>query len=166
MTDESDHREITVETLSAPPAQIKAAPLTRRIAAGLLDSTIIVLFLQVSSIALRQEITASSLSFSLLAVLAFVYYSFQEGLFSATIGKFLLELRVLDTGGFDCSFGASFKRNSLRFVDWLPFLYILGGAAMMMSGQRQRLGDRFAGTVVTRRPERDTNPPPAPFLFH
>ncbi len=166
MDHEPSHGEITVETLSAPSSRIKAAPLTRRIIAGLIDSAVVGLFFEIFSIALGQSITVSSSSVLLLSLLTFVYYFFQEGLFSTTVGKFLLKLRVLETEGYDCSLRASFKRNALRFVDWLPFLYILGGAAMMKSAQRQRIGDRYAGTVVTPGPERDTNPPPAPFLFH
>lgn len=103
---------------------------------------------------------------SALAFLAFIYYFVQEWLFSATVGKSIVKLRIVDGNGDDCSFGASFKRNALRFVDWLPILYLVGAIAIMASVERQRVGDRLAGTFVTSRPEKDPNPPPAPFLFH
>jgi hypothetical protein len=38
--------------------------------------------------------------------------------------------------------------------------------AIVLSADRQRIGDRFAHTIVTDEPERDINPPPVPFLFH
>jgi uncharacterized RDD family membrane protein YckC len=105
-------------------------------------------------------------SAALLVLLCFIYYFAFEGLFSSTVGKSLVGLMVLEKDGDVCSFQASFRRNLLRFVDWLPFLYILGAIAVVMSTKRQRIGDRVAGTIVTKAPEKDLNPPPAPFLFH
>jgi uncharacterized RDD family membrane protein YckC len=171
MVDEQEPREFTTENLSAPPIQIKPAPLARRIAAGLIDSIILALLVSISSLATGQNPGSSSAlltysMFSMLALLTFIYYFLQEALFSATIGKYLVKLKVLDKSGNDCSFGASFKRNAVRFVDWLPVLYLVGAVAIIASDQRQRIGDRLAGTVVTARPEKDPSPPPAPFLFH
>ena len=83
-----------------------------------------------------------------------------------TIGKILVKLRVVETSGDPCSFGGSFKRNILRFVDWLPAFYILAAVLLFVSHERQRLGDMVAKTIVTTAPEKDINPPPAPFLFH
>jgi uncharacterized RDD family membrane protein YckC len=37
---------------------------------------------------------------------------------------------------------------------------------MIVSSDRQRIGDLVARTIVTRAPEKDINAPPAPFLFH
>jgi hypothetical protein len=41
MSDEDEHKEITVETLSTPPLQIKPAALARRIEAGFVDSLLL-----------------------------------------------------------------------------------------------------------------------------
>jgi uncharacterized RDD family membrane protein YckC len=43
----------------------------------------------------------------------------------------------------------------LRIVDQLPTAipYLLGAVLILNSSRRQRLGDRFAGTVVVRRSE-------------
>ena len=82
------------------------------------------------------------------------------------MGKFALRIRVTTLEGDPCSFGAAFVRNLVRFIDWLPMLYILGTVSVLMSAKRQRLGDRLAKTVVSPAPEKDINPPPAPFLFH
>lgn len=171
MSDEHEHKEITVETLLTPPLQIKPAPLPRRIGAGVIDSLVLgavwLIFLIASGKSLMHVPLFPDYSALVpLALLSFVYYFVLEGLFGATIGKSLLKLIVLEKDGEVCSFGASFKRNLLRFVDWLPLLYLVGTIAVVISKNRQKIGDRLAGTIVTKTPEKDPNPPLAPFLFH
>jgi uncharacterized RDD family membrane protein YckC len=141
--------------------------MRKRLLASLVDSMIIAgaWFILVTS---QRQIPVAFLTLSggYLAFITFVYYFLQEGLFASTIGKSLLKLRVVGKTGDPCSFGASFKRNLLRFVDWLPVLYLIAGVTMLVSHERQRLGDMVAGTIVTVAPEKEMNPPPAPFLFH
>jgi uncharacterized RDD family membrane protein YckC len=167
-----EHREITIETLSSPPVQVKPAPLTRRITAGVIDSVILLLAWAFVRLALGEGLAGlwnSPPDMSIttyLVVLTFVYYFVMEGLFAATLGKITLKIRVLGSDGDPCSFGAAFIRNIIRFIDWLPLLYALGGLSVLASSKRQRLGDRIAKTVVSPAPEKDVNPPPAPFLFH
>jgi uncharacterized RDD family membrane protein YckC len=169
MTDE--HREITVETLSTPPLQVKPASLQKRMRAAIVDSLIIGAAWLFISIAPGPNPVSfvtllTSLSLAELVCLATGYYFVLEGLFAQTVGKLLMRLIVLEKNGDSCSFSASFRRNILRPVDWLPFLYFVGLVAAATSGGRQRIGDRFANTIVTNSPEKDPNPPPAPFLFH
>jgi uncharacterized RDD family membrane protein YckC len=166
-----EHAGITVETLSSPTVQIKPASLVKRTLAGILDSIVLVAIWGAIVFSHRQGFSTgiewwTSPLFAYLAVLVFVYYFFLEGLLSATLGKLLLGLRVYDKNGDMCSFGASLRRNIFRFVDWSPFLYIVGVVAILVSRDRQRIGDRIAGTIVSNAPEKDINPPPAPFLFH
>jgi len=165
-----DHHEVSIETLSTPPLKIHPAPVSKRFVAGLLDSIIIgVAWFALISFQ-HQNPTAYTTRLTLnevyLGILVFVYYFLQEGLFAATIGKTLLKLRVVDRSGDPCSFASSFKRNLLRFVDWLPAVYILAAVIISVSHERLRLGDIVANTIVTIAPEKDLNPPPAPFLFH
>ncbi len=167
----ADHKEITIETMSTPPPRILPAPLLRRSAACVVDSAIIAvvyvaLIVVSQSSTMLWKIPTSLAEAAYLISLTFVYYFVQEGFFSATIGKSILRLRVLSKDGEPCSTGASFKRNLFRFLDWLPLLYVLAGVAVLTSPKRQRIGDRIAGTVVANAPEKDINPPPAPFLFH
>ena len=168
--DHDDHHEISIETLSTPPLKIPPAPVSKRLLAGVLDSIIIALAW--FGLITAQHETASlypvqlTLSEAYLLALVFVYYFLQEGLFASTVGKALLKLRVVDKTGDPCSFTGSFKRNVLRFIDWLPALYILAGVVISVSSERQRLGDIVAKTIVTPTPAKDINPPPAPFLFH
>jgi uncharacterized RDD family membrane protein YckC len=171
MSDEHEHKEIILETLWTPPLQIKPAPLARRIEAVVIDGLVLGFAWLIFSLASGKSLMhfpglPDYSALALLALLGFIYYFVLEGLFAVTIGKSLLGLIVLEKAGDICSFRASFKRNLLRFVDWLPFLYIVGTIAVVMSTDRQRIGDRFAGTIVTKVPEKDPNPPPAPFLFH
>lgn len=166
---DNDH-EISIETLSTPPLKIPPAPLSNRLLAGVIDSIIISLawFALISA----QHATTSlfpvqlTLSDAYLWAIAFVYYFLQEGLFASTIGKTLMKLRVVEKTGDPCSFAGSFKRNILRFIDWLPALYILAAVVISVSKEKQRLGDIVAKTIVTPIPAKDINPPPAPFLFH
>jgi hypothetical protein len=44
-------------------------------------------------------------------------------------------------------------RNLMRFIDFLPGLYLLGVIVCVSNSRRQRLGDIVAGTVVVRAPK-------------
>lgn len=70
-----------------------------------------------------------------------------------SLGKRLLRLRVVDSGGLRLSFTQVTMRNLLRFIDALPCLYLVGGGAALLSAKGQRLGDLAAGTLVIWNPE-------------
>ena len=72
------------------------------------------------------------------------------GLRGQTLGKRLLGLRVVDARGFRLRPHQVVTRNLLRAVDSLPFGYLVGGTAALLSPRLQRLGDLAAGTVVVR----------------
>ena len=165
--DHEERRDPTIETLVAPPVKITPAPLKKRVAAGSIDSVLVVCGWLALLLLLGQNPSAYSLVNEVyLALVVFLYYFLLEGLFAYTLGKWILHLRVVDRRGDDCSFTSSLLRNIFRFIDWLPFLYLLGGALVLTSKRRLRLGDMLAGTIVTTAPEKNINPPPAPFLFH
>lgn len=67
-----------------------------------------------------------------------------------TLGKRLLRLRVMDVEGLHLRFDQIVLRNILRFIDRLPWLYLVGGVAVVLSRHNQRLGDFAANTVVVR----------------
>lgn len=167
LKDTHTHTDPTIETLRTPPVKITPASLARRAIANALDSLIITLLWL--TVVLVQQLSPSQFSAAnegYLMVTTFVYFFVLEGLFASTIGKRLLHLSVVDRSGDPCNFTSSFLRNVFRFVDWFPFLYILGLALALTSNDRLRLGDRFARTIVTPSSKKDINPPPAPFLFH
>jgi uncharacterized RDD family membrane protein YckC len=161
------HTNPTIETLRTPPVKITPAPLFKRIAAGFLDSAIITaLWLVVILLQQLNPSQFSPLNEAYLVLITFAYYFILEGLSASTVGKKILQLRVVDWNGDPCSFTSSLLRNVLRFMDWLPFLYLLGLAFVLTSKDRLRVGDRAARTIVTTAAKKDINPPPAPFLFH
>ncbi|MDO8846843.1 MAG: RDD family protein [Coriobacteriia bacterium] len=70
-----------------------------------------------------------------------------------TPGKRIAGIRVVREGGGRVSFGTSATRNLLRIVDALPSAYLVGILAVLLSRQRQRVGDMAAGTVVVYEPK-------------
>ncbi len=67
---------------------------------------------------------------------------------SATPGKRVLGLQVLMDDGLPVRPDASLLRNLLRAADFLPALYGLGLASMLLRSDFKRLGDVVAGTLV------------------
>jgi uncharacterized RDD family membrane protein YckC len=73
-----------------------------------------------------------------------------------TIGKRLFGLRVIDMHGLRLQLPQIAIRNLLRFVDMLPFFYLVGGLTAVFSRNCQRLGDMAANTIVTRERKAET----------
>ena len=86
-------------------------------------------------------------------VLAFAYWIGFESAFGMTPGKRLFSIRVQRADGVPPSIGQSIARNLLRIVDGFPYIvpYLIGFVVAMASSERQRVGDRAAGTRVVRR---------------
>ena len=83
-------------------------------------------------------------------VLWLVYFTFLEGSSGQTIGKRFMNIRVISADGSDLSYAQAMVRSLLRIVDSLPTLYILGIILVIVTRERQRLGDMVAGSVVIR----------------
>ncbi len=99
-------------------------------------------------------------------VVIFAYHILFEVLASGrTPGKRLNGLRVVRLGGFPVGFLASAVRNTLRLVDFLPFSYLIGCMAILVTQHNQRLGDLAAGTLVVRERKATSKlPPPRPIV--
>ena len=97
----------------------------------------------------------------------FVFFEMTTGGRSA--GKGLLGLRVVRDGGFPLGIRESLVRNLLRAVDVLPWSYVVGLVAVVLSPEGKRLGDLAAGTIVVRldRPPAalPVEPPAGPAAF-
>lgn len=65
-----------------------------------------------------------------------------------TPGKRAMKLRVIKNSGRQITFFEALSRNLLRFVDYLPTLYLVGVITMLCNKRHQRLGDLTAGTIV------------------
>ena len=85
-------------------------------------------------------------------LLVLAYYLLSEGVTGLTLGKWLMELRVVKLDGKPYDPRAVLMRNIIRIVDALPFLYLVGLISVAVSQKNQRLGDLAAGTLVVRAP--------------
>jgi uncharacterized RDD family membrane protein YckC len=78
------------------------------------------------------------------------YHTVLEWRFGKTLGKYLVGIGVRNDDGSPLSFRSSLVRNVLRVVDFLPAFYLVGIAALLLSEEYQRVGDRLGNTVVVR----------------
>ena len=81
------------------------------------------------------------------AGLVLLAYSYAEGRFGKTPGKWLVGIRVVGTDLQPCGFGRAFLRNLLTFVDGF-FNFLVGALLVAFTENWQRLGDFAARTVV------------------
>lgn len=95
-------------------------------------------------------IRSAQLSSALAALLTFAYFTYLEANYGQTLGKKLLSIVVVTEDGGPCETDDAVVRNLLRFVDALPFAYILGAIVVFVSDEDQRLGDLAADTIVAR----------------
>ena len=80
------------------------------------------------------------------------YFFLFEALVGSTPGKIVFGLWVRRLEGGPCSWQQAAVRTLTRIVEVNPLLLgnLPAGIAILASGNRQRLGDRFAGTVVRK----------------
>ncbi len=83
----------------------------------------------------------------LCGLLVLVAFSYLEGRFGKTPGKWLLGIRVLGTDLQPCGFWRAFLRNLLTFVDGF-FNFLVGALLVALTENWQRLGDLAARTIV------------------
>ncbi len=79
------------------------------------------------------------------------YVTVPEALFGATVGKMLTGVCVVDVEAAPLTLSKVVIRNACRFIDALPFFYLLGGVLALATPRSQRLGDVLAGTTVVAR---------------
>jgi uncharacterized RDD family membrane protein YckC len=140
----------------------------RRFVAWIIDGLITGLawvpFAQVESDEGFYSIGWRGLDFVVPLVLTIAYFVLFEGLAGATIGKFVLGIRVRALDGSRIGLGQALVRNLARVVDGLPYVipYLVGGIAVIRSDACQRFGDRWARTVVVLTGTERAGPPPQP----
>ncbi|MCC5827913.1 MAG: RDD family protein [Phycisphaeraceae bacterium] len=93
--------------------------------------------------------------------LIFYGFLFEWLMHGRTPGKWLINLRVISESGGPPTVLALFLRNVLRFADFLPTVYMLGGIVCALNARHQRLGDMAAGTLVIREQAPDQRYMPA-----
>ncbi len=77
-----------------------------------------------------------------------LYFVCLEGLVGATLGKWVLGIRVVRQDRGKPGLARSLARNLLRLVDGLPALNVVGVVLILRSPEKARFGDRWAGTRV------------------
>ncbi|TVR94926.1 MAG: RDD family protein, partial [Trueperaceae bacterium] len=89
------------------------------------------------------------LALPLYGALRLGYHTLWEGTSGTTLGKRLARLRVVSVDGGPVGFRRAFKRNLARLLDALAF-YLVALVVAAQPGKRrsQRIGDRWAGTLV------------------
>ena len=95
------------------------------------------------------------------SLIAIAYYIVLEGIAGATIGKFLTGIRVVSEDGGKLGWSGVVVRNVARVVDAFPYglPYLVGAISVWVSPTQQRLGDRWANSVVVTK---ESLRPPAP----
>lgn len=98
-----------------------------------------------------QFASSTTVAWPWLTLLSLVYFTVTEAMFGASPGKLWVRLRVVRVDGTPLTLRAVIIRNLLKPIDWLPILYLLGGASVLLTTNSQRLGDIAAGTTVVYR---------------
>lgn len=88
-----------------------------------------------------------------LSVVFFLLFSFTEGKWGVTPGKWLTRIRVRSTDLRPCGMEYALVRNFLLIIDGLVF-FLVGIMAAALSEKWQRVGDMAAHTVVVEIPSR------------
>jgi len=83
--------------------------------------------------------------------LVVLYFTVAEGATGRTLGKAILGIEVRGENGGAITWKQSVVRNVTRLVDEMPAFYLLGLASILIGPRGQRVGDRFARTLVVRR---------------
>lgn len=129
------------------------AVLRLRALACAIDATILILFVTVlaRTLALAFPGAVPYLSWALFFTAWASYRIVGEGYYGATLGKILVNLRVVNARtGAAPGYLSALIRTLFRPVDGFPGLYLLGAVVAALSPSGERLGDRFAKTRVVR----------------
>jgi len=79
------------------------------------------------------------------------YFTLFEAFWNGqTPGKRIARIRVIQSSGRAIGLFESMARNLVRYVDQIPFFYVVGIVAVFATRRHQRLGDLAAGTLVVR----------------
>lgn len=85
----------------------------------------------------------------ILFLFTWCYFALFEAYWTGqTPGKRVMKLRVIKDTGRQITLFEALARNLLRYVDYLPGLYLAGVITMLCNKRHKRLGDYVAGTLV------------------
>lgn len=132
-----------------------AGPMTRFLARSIDFMAEMAIVSVLSKLGLALALVSRDFSVAFVTILYFIvpiFYgiAFEWWMRGQTLGKRVMRLRVMDSGGLRLRFSQVVMRNLLRAVDVLPGFYLLGGMVCLASRRCQRLGDLAAATIVVR----------------
>lgn len=154
-------KKLTVQTQEGIVFSLPLAGPVTRFAALVIDSVcvyILYIVVAMTTGALRAFVPIGTdiigaLSMIAMFLLSMGYWVSLEWFWRGqTPGKRFFRLRVMDVQGMKLKFSQIVIRNILRFVDSLPFFYLVGGVACFLTRHGQRLGDIAANTIVVAHP--------------
>jgi uncharacterized RDD family membrane protein YckC len=132
----------------AGPAQRAAAYLIDHLVRAAV-LTVFALFVGVSGAVVNASGAGMGLALLALFLVEWGYYVVCERFMNGrSIGKRMLELRVIRSDGLPIGFAESVLRNLLRAADFLPFGYAIGVLVASFDPRFRRLGDLAASTMV------------------
>jgi uncharacterized RDD family membrane protein YckC len=138
-------------------SKLEFASLFKRAGANIIDNILLVIafFVIVVINTFASNMTGISIVTRALSLPIFVlgtlgYFIVLEAKYGKTVGKKVLDLRVLKSDGSAVSYRESAIRNVLRLVDWLLAFYMIGIIAIISNEESQRIGDQVADTVVVQ----------------
>jgi uncharacterized RDD family membrane protein YckC len=146
----------TIRTPEGVVFRLYPAGLPRRMAALVVDVFMLSAIISVLNTILPLfTMFNGRLAYALILIADFVfgllYWLVSEWLWNGkTVGKKLLRIRVVDSGGLKLMPAQIIIRNLLRTVDFLPLLYMTGSLSCFFDRWTRRLGDIAAGTMVVR----------------
>lgn len=149
---------ISISTPEGLAIELNLAGLGSRIAAAIVDTTILAFVLILAAFGVfgladwfSSPLLAIGIGWLVVLLLTIGYFVafevFNEG---KTPGKAMFSIQVLGLDGEPVGFGPSIVRNLLRLVDLFPAFPILGAISILVSDRNQRLGDLAARTIVVR----------------
>jgi uncharacterized RDD family membrane protein YckC len=122
--------------------------LPRRWAGAWIDFVVLALGLVIPDAALGNDLYRSTLPIWLGLIV--LYFPLSEGLTGRSLGKVVTGTVVVTADGSSPGMVRAVKRTIARLLEVNPILFggIPAGIAVNASANRQRLGDRWAGTYV------------------
>ena len=135
--------------MSTPYARSQLASVTARGGAWLIDMVAGLAVAAVVSLAVGAvSAVLADLAFLLVTV---GWYVVSEAVWGHTPGKWVVGIRVVDESGDEASAVGAVVRNVTKIVGGASLLLILAGVVFIAdSPNSQRLGDRWADTLVVR----------------
>lgn len=127
------------------------AGLGLRIIANVIDKFVVVINMFLFIIFFDDLIIVSTIVLSTTASFTLFYILVLEGVWSGqTLGKKLMGIRVVRKNGSEIGVTHSVSRNFIGLIGWNSGIFGLLGAVLsiFISEKNQRIGDRFAGTIV------------------